>query len=127
MPVGRPAVLTLLGCMVSDGMIILWVRWLRKRRPSHNGMKRDVLATVIRVTGSTFAAAILALPAAAQTIVDGDTITVRGTTYRLYGIDAAEKEQHCTDGWAAGRAAISYLRGLVQDHEVACEVGSQES
>jgi len=70
----------------------------------------------------TFAAAILALPAAAQTIVDGDTITVKGTTYRLYGIDAAEKEQHCTDGWAAGRAAISYLRGLVQDHEVACEV-----
>jgi endonuclease YncB( thermonuclease family) len=69
----------------------------------------------------TFAAVILALPAAAQTIVDGDTIKLKGTTYRLYGIDAAEKEQVCTDGWAAGRAAIGYLRDLVQDHEVACE------
>jgi endonuclease YncB( thermonuclease family) len=70
----------------------------------------------------TFAAAVLALPAAAQTIVDGDTIKVKGTTYRLYGIDAAEKDQHCTDGWAAGRAAISYLSSLVQDQELACEV-----
>jgi endonuclease YncB( thermonuclease family) len=67
------------------------------------------------------AAVILALPAAAQTIVDGDTIKLEGTTYRLYGIDAAEKEQVCTDGWAAGRAAINYLRGLVQDNDVACE------
>jgi endonuclease YncB( thermonuclease family) len=67
------------------------------------------------------AAVILALPAAAQTVVDGDTIKLRGTTYRLYGIDAAEKGQACTDGWAAGRAAISHLRDLVQDHEVACE------
>jgi endonuclease YncB( thermonuclease family) len=67
------------------------------------------------------AAAILAMPAAAQTIVDGDTITLKGTTYRLYGIDAAEKEQYCTDGWAAGRAAIRHLRDLVQDREVACE------
>ena len=69
----------------------------------------------------TFAVVILALPAAAQTIVDGDTIKLEGTTYRLYGVDAAEKEQTCTDGWAAGRAAISYLRDLVQDHEVACK------
>jgi endonuclease YncB( thermonuclease family) len=69
----------------------------------------------------TVAAVILALPAAAQTIVDGETIKLKGTTYRLYGIDAAEKEQVCADGWAAGRAAIGYLRDLVQDHEVACE------
>lgn len=67
------------------------------------------------------AAVILALPAAAQTIVDGDTIRLEGTTYRLYGIDAAEKEQVCTDGWTAGRAATSHLRDLVQDSEVACE------
>ena len=69
----------------------------------------------------TFATAVLALPAAAQTIVDGDTIKVKGATYRLYRIDATEKDQHCTDGWAAGRAAISYLRSLVQDQELACE------
>lgn len=68
-----------------------------------------------------FAALILALPAAAQTVIDGDTIKLKGTTYRLYGIDAAEKEQACIDGWAAGRAAIGHLRDLVQDGEVACE------
>lgn len=68
-----------------------------------------------------FAAVILALPAAAQTIVDGDTIKLKGTTYQLYGIDAAEKEQVCADGWAAGRAAVSYLRDLMQDREVICE------
>lgn len=68
-----------------------------------------------------FAAVILALPAAGQTVVDGDTIRLKGATYKLYGIDAAEEEQVCTDGWAAGRAAIHYLRGLVQDHEVDCE------
>lgn len=68
-----------------------------------------------------FAVIILALPAAAQTIVDGDTIKLKGTTYRLMGIDAAEKDQACNDGWAAGRAAIGYLRDLVQDGEVACE------
>ena len=27
----------------------------------------------------------------------------------------------CIDGWAAGRAAIGYLRDLVQDREVDCE------
>ena len=69
----------------------------------------------------SFAAIILALPAAAQAVVDGDTIKLKGTTYRLYGIDAAEKEQACLDGWAAGRAATGYLRDLVQDREVACE------
>lgn len=69
----------------------------------------------------TLAAVILAWPAVAQTAVDGDTIKLKGTTYQLYGIDAAEKEQACADGWAAGRAAIIHLRDLMQDGEVACE------
>lgn len=56
-----------------------------------------------------------------QTAVDGDTIKLKGTTSQLYGIDAAEKEQACADGWAAGRAAIIHLRDLTQDGEVACE------
>ncbi len=68
-----------------------------------------------------FAAITLALPATAQTIVDGDTIKLKGTIYQLFGIDAAEKEQACIDGWPAGRAAIGYLRELVRDREVACE------
>ena len=34
--------------------------------------------------------ALLAMPAAAQTVVDGDTIKLDGTTFRIWGIDAAE-------------------------------------
>jgi endonuclease YncB( thermonuclease family) len=32
----------------------------------------------------------LAVPAGAQTVVDGDTIKLNNTTHRLYGIDAPE-------------------------------------
>jgi endonuclease YncB( thermonuclease family) len=42
-----------------------------------------------------WSAAIVAAPIAAQTIVDGDTIKLNGTTYRLWGIDAPEMHQTC--------------------------------
>jgi endonuclease YncB( thermonuclease family) len=72
------------------------------------------------------AAAVLVLPASAQTTIDGDTIKMKGATYRLYGIDAAETEQICADGWAAGRAAISHLRDLMHDREVACKAVTRD-
>src|SRR5476649_914254 len=55
-------------------------------------------------------AALIALPVAAQTVTDGDTIKLNGTTYRLWGIDAPESKQLCADGWPAGRAATTYMR-----------------
>lgn len=63
---------------------------------------------------------ILAAPAAAQTIVDGDTLKLNGTTYRLWGMDAPETRQLCADGWPAGRAALSFLRDLTHDKTVIC-------
>ena len=57
----------------------------------------------------------------AQTVTDGDTIKLAGTTYRLWGIDAAETHQLCADGWAAGRAATEYMADLVRGHTVECE------
>ena len=54
-------------------------------------------------------------------MTDGDTIKLAGTTYRLWGIDAPESKQLCADGWAAGRAATTFMRDLVRDHTVACE------
>jgi endonuclease YncB( thermonuclease family) len=59
--------------------------------------------------------------AAAQTVTDGDTIKMDGTTYRLWGIDAPETRQDCADGWTAGKVATTYLYGLMRGHKVTCE------
>jgi endonuclease YncB( thermonuclease family) len=65
--------------------------------------------------------ALLAVPAAAQTVVDGDTIKLEGTTIRIWGIDAAETKQACADGWMAGREATAPVMELVKGRAVACE------
>jgi endonuclease YncB( thermonuclease family) len=46
-------------------------------------------------------ALLLAAPAFAQTITDGDTIKLNGATWRLWGIDAPELHQTCRDRWPA--------------------------
>ncbi|SEP42845.1 hypothetical protein SAMN02990966_06111 [Rhodospirillales bacterium URHD0017] len=43
----------------------------------------------------------MAVPAAAQTITDGDTLKQNGVIYRLWGIDAPEAKQVWPDGWPA--------------------------
>ena len=60
-------------------------------------------------------------PVLAQVVTDGDTIRLNGTIYRIWGIDAAETHQLCTDGWAAGKAATEYMINLVSGHTVTCE------
>ena len=62
-----------------------------------------------------------ALPASAQTVVDGDTIKQGGTTYRLWGIDAAESKQLCADAWPAGTEATKALARLMADKTVTCD------
>lgn len=64
---------------------------------------------------------LVASPATAQTVTDGDTIKLKGTIYRLWGIDAAETKQTCGDGWAAGTKATAYLREMMRGKEVVCE------
>lgn len=54
-------------------------------------------------------------------VVDGDTIKLGGTTYRLWGVDAPESRQVCTDGWAAGVEATRKLEELVKGQTVECE------
>lgn len=55
-----------------------------------------------------------------QTVVDGDTIHMGGTTWRLHGIDAPEKAQACPNGFLAGEYATAVLRGLMEGHNVLC-------
>lgn len=64
---------------------------------------------------------LLALPAAAQTVTDGDTIKLNGTTYRLWGIDAPETKQWC-GGYPAGVLATVMLETLMKGKgPVVCE------
>jgi endonuclease YncB( thermonuclease family) len=63
---------------------------------------------------------LTAFPAVAQTIVDGDTLKLNGTTYRLWGIDAPESKQWCGD-YPAGSLATGTLKKLIEGKTVACE------
>jgi len=66
---------------------------------------------------------LIATSAAAQTatVTDGDTLHLSGTVYRLWGIDAPETHQVCTDGWRAGIEAKLALERLVAGKTVTCE------
>jgi endonuclease YncB( thermonuclease family) len=57
---------------------------------------------------------------AAQTVTDGDTIKLNGTTYRLWGIDAPESKQWCGD-YPAGIMATGTLEMLIKGKTVVCE------
>jgi len=54
---------------------------------------------------------------------DGDSLTVGGTSVRLFGVDAPEFDQMCTrsgSSWPCGQAASDHLRNLVTGREVRC-------
>jgi endonuclease YncB( thermonuclease family) len=54
---------------------------------------------------------------------DGDSLSVGGTSVRLFGIDAPEAGQMCTRGgspWPCGQVAADHLRDMVTGREVRC-------
>lgn len=77
--------------------------------------------------------AALAIPslsfAADVRVIDGDTIELDGTSYRLHGIDAPEAGQKCKtargSNWNCGQAAISLMEDLVLGVDVTCR-GQEE-
>jgi len=58
-------------------------------------------------------------------VIDGDTLTLRGTKFRLDGIDAPEFNQICLDEkgqeWNCGVAARDALAKLIENCAVKCE------
>ncbi|MCP5083119.1 MAG: thermonuclease family protein [Alphaproteobacteria bacterium] len=59
-------------------------------------------------------------------VVDGDSLRLDGTEIRLYGIDAPEARQICTDRtgspYSCGRRAARALRRLVAGGDITCVV-----
>lgn len=57
-------------------------------------------------------------------VLDGDTLKAAETKYRIYGIDAPEFSQTCSEPngrpWNCGRAARARLRALIAHNHVRC-------
>ena len=83
-------------------------------------MFRCILVGLRFLAFAIFAASVACSPAAAQTVVDGDTITLAGVTWRLFGIHAPEMHQRCGD-WPAGRTASLHLQELMKSRSVFCK------
>jgi endonuclease YncB( thermonuclease family) len=64
------------------------------------------------------------LAAATVTVVDGDTFAMPDRTIRLFGIDAPEYHQDCTDAkgqsWPCGKSARIRLASMVASGNVVC-------
>lgn len=81
-------------------------------------------------------AVALAAPSRAQTgshsirLADGDSFSLGHERYRLYGIDAPELHQECTDAagrtWTCGIRARSELRRIIGTHPVQCRTVSTD-
>lgn len=63
-------------------------------------------------------------------VIDGDTLEISGERVRLFGIDAPEHDQRCTDAagrpWVCGTRATEALRDLVQGRAVRCSGEEQD-
>lgn len=61
---------------------------------------------------------------------DGDTLTIDGKTFRLYGIDAPEYRQTCKDAkampWPCGKAARAQLEAYVLPGNIVCEPKAED-
>jgi len=69
---------------------------------------------------------LAAAPAVAQVdVIDGDTLDLDGTRYRINGIDAPEAAQKCLNAqgksWYCGALATETLERLVDGKEVICK------
>ena len=81
-------------------------------------LKRILAAICVLVPVAAFSA-----PAR---VVDGDTLSIGDTTFRLNGIDAPEYGQICGN-WNCGEAALERLSALVSGQLVHCDPIGEDS
>ena len=98
-------------------------RWLlRKRR------LLDLMVLAILVLMAAYGTSLLpgGEIAGKARVIDGDSLTLGGAEIRLFGIDAPEARQICTDRagnpYSCGREATRALRRLIAGAEVTCVV-----
>jgi endonuclease YncB( thermonuclease family) len=65
--------------------------------------------------------------APASPVIDGDTLRYNGVAVHLWGINAPERGQTCSDGWQAGKMAADYLTSLIHNRSVACDLKQSPS
>ncbi len=60
-----------------------------------------------------------------QDVYDGDTFWVGDTSVRIWGLDAPELHQRCSDEARCGKLARDYLARLLKDQLVRCSVNTK--
>ncbi len=98
-------------------------RWfLRKRRLA------DLLVLALLVIMAAYGTSLLPKGDIAGTakVIDGDSLRLNGTEIRLYGIDAPEARQICTDKnanpYSCGTPVREALRRLIAGRPLNCQV-----
>jgi endonuclease YncB( thermonuclease family) len=89
-------------------------------------MKRlPLLPVLLALTLLTLPAQAVDVSTGKARIIDGDTVEVAGTRFRLKGIDAPERRQECLDHlqqpFDCGAAAVRTLVELTKGQKVTCE------
>ena len=92
-----------------------------------NSLKHMALATLVAIALAPMpgAGAIAADLTGLPSVVDGDTLEIRGERVRLHGIDAPEGRQLCVkptdERWRCGQNAALMLADLIGRRPVRCE------
>ena len=64
-------------------------------------------------------------------VINGDTLEMRGRYIKIYGIDAPESNQTCSDSrgraYRCGQEAARWLKSWISGHELECHVIKQDS
>lgn len=85
-------------------------------------MRHGLLAVILLLASTALAAPVVGR----ATVVDGDTLEIGGVRVRLYGIDAPESSQTCTDAkgqtYRCGAVAANRLSEWLGQRTVSCEV-----
>ena len=83
-----------------------------------------LIALLVALAFPTLAFPTLAFAGSVR-VVDGDTIEIGETVYRLHGIDAPEAGQKCAKAsggrWPCGKAAIEAIEALTLGRDVVCD------